>query len=226
MARAPAKRHNYETRRSGRHRPLTERSSVLARRAGFARLFVSFAANLASQAVVVHNESVKITLETINQMQADGVIEEYAIGGAVGATFYLEPAATLDLDIFVILPATSERVLVNLAPIYEYLKVRGGKVEGEHLVIAGWPVQFLVASGELEEEAVAEAVSTELDGVKTRVMSAEHLAAIALPTGRAKDYIRLTQFLEQGALDRRKLQIVIEKHGLTAKAQRFESKFL
>jgi hypothetical protein len=118
MARAPAKRHNYETRRSGRHRPLTERSSVLARRAGFARLFVSFAANLASQAVVVHNESVKITLETINQMQADGVIEEYAIGGAVGATFYLEPAATLDLDIFVILPATSERVLVNLAPIY------------------------------------------------------------------------------------------------------------
>jgi hypothetical protein len=57
-------------------------------------------------------------------------------------------------------------------------------------------------------------------------MSAEHLAAIALPTGRAKDYIRLTQFLEQGALDRRKLQIVIEKHGLTAKAQRFESKFL
>ena len=30
-------------------------------------------------------------------MQADGVIGKYAIGGAVGATFYLEPAATLDL---------------------------------------------------------------------------------------------------------------------------------
>jgi hypothetical protein len=47
---------------------------------------------------------VKVTLETINQMQADGVIGKYAIGGAVGATFYLEPAATLDVDIFVTLP--------------------------------------------------------------------------------------------------------------------------
>ncbi len=34
-------------------------------------------------------------------MQADGIIGAYAIGGAVGATFYLEPVATLDLDVFV-----------------------------------------------------------------------------------------------------------------------------
>jgi hypothetical protein len=34
-------------------------------------------------------------------MQAEGVIGKYAIGGAVGATFYLEPSATLDVQIFV-----------------------------------------------------------------------------------------------------------------------------
>ena len=44
--------------------------------------------------------NIKETIATINQMQADGVIERYAIGGAVGATFYLEPSATLDVDIF------------------------------------------------------------------------------------------------------------------------------
>ena len=37
----------------------------------------------------------KATLETINRMQAEGVIGNYAIGGAVGATFYLEPSATV-----------------------------------------------------------------------------------------------------------------------------------
>src|SRR5205823_8491149 len=37
----------------------------------------------------------------INGMQAAGVIERYAIGGAVAATFYLEPVATLDVDVFV-----------------------------------------------------------------------------------------------------------------------------
>ena len=31
----------------------------------------------------------RATLAVINQMQADGVIGRYAIGGAVGATFYL-----------------------------------------------------------------------------------------------------------------------------------------
>jgi hypothetical protein len=43
----------------------------------------------------------KATLTVINQMQTDGVIGKYAIGGAVGATFYLEPVATLDIDIFI-----------------------------------------------------------------------------------------------------------------------------
>jgi hypothetical protein len=43
---------------------------------------------------------IREVIATINQMQSDGVIERYAIGGAVGATFYLEPTATLDADIF------------------------------------------------------------------------------------------------------------------------------
>ena len=34
--------------------------------------------------------NIKEVIATINQMQADGIIDRYAIGGAVGATFYLE----------------------------------------------------------------------------------------------------------------------------------------
>lgn len=43
----------------------------------------------------------KATLNIINQMRADGIIGQYAIGGAIGATFYLEPTATFDIDVFV-----------------------------------------------------------------------------------------------------------------------------
>ena len=46
----------------------------------------------------------KNTLEMLNRMQADGIIGSYAIGGAVGATHYVEPAATVDVDVFVALP--------------------------------------------------------------------------------------------------------------------------
>ncbi len=164
----------------------------------------------------------KDTLDSINQMQADGVIGKYAIGGAVGATFYLEPAATLDVDIFVVLPRVPGGLLLSLSPIYDYLKTRGGTIEDEHIVIGGWPVQFLPANNDLELEAVP----TTVEDVGTRVMTAEHLAAIALRTGRPKDHNRILQFIEQGAIDREKLQAIVERHNLTEKWKRFEHRFL
>jgi len=168
---------------------------------------------------------VKETLQLINQMQADGVIGEYAIGGAVGATFYLAPAATADLDLFVSLPGQTG-LLVSLSPIYEYLKSRGCAEQDEYLVVGEWPVQFLPLRHALHEEAANQAISTNVDGIHTRVISAEHLVAIALETGRAKDHTRILQFVEQRAVDREKLQDIVERHGLSAKWSHFEEKFL
>lgn len=171
------------------------------------------------------DQRVKETLELINQMQADGVIGEYAIGGAVGAMLYLEPAATLDVDVFVALPASASGLL-SLAPIYEYLKARGCFEKEEHIVIGDWPVQFISPKDELEREAVASAVTTELEGTQTRIMPAEHLVAIALRTGRPKDHARILQFLEQEAVDRKKLEAAIEKHGLASKWEQFRRRYL
>ncbi len=184
-----------------------------------------FGSGVSSQCLQGH-EAVKATLEAINQMQADGIICHYAIGGAVGATFYLEPAATYDLDVFVILPAADAGPLVSLAPIYEHLKARGGIVQHEHIVIGGWPVQFLVPSNDLEREAVTGSLPTTVDGVRTWVIMEEHLVAIALQTGRMKDYLRILQFMEQGAVDMAALQSIIQHHGLTSKWKQFESRFL
>jgi hypothetical protein len=174
---------------------------------------------------LVHNEFVKATLEMINQMQADGIIHHYAIGGAVAATFYLEPAATLDVDVFVLL-ANSGKGLVSLTPIYEYLKARGGVEEGEHIVLGDWPVQFLVPSSELEQEAIAASVPVDVEGVRTWVMLAEHLVAIALSTGRAKDHIRVLQFVKEKAVDEVVLRSIVQKYGLLPKWEQFQRKFL
>jgi len=51
--------------------------------------------------------SLKKTFAVINQMQAAGVIGRYALGGAVGAAFYLEPVRTVDVDVFVAICSTS-----------------------------------------------------------------------------------------------------------------------
>ncbi len=84
--------------------------------------------------------SISKVIAMINRLEDDGVIERYAIGGAVGATFYLEPVATLDVDIFVVFRPEAGRSLLSLQPIFDYLTARGGVIEGEYVVIAGWPV--------------------------------------------------------------------------------------
>ncbi len=140
--------------------------------------------------------NIKDALSAISQMQSDGVIERYAIGGAVGATFYLEPVATLDLDIFISFRPEAGSLLASPKPIFDYLKARGGRMEGQYIVVAGWPVQFLPAANPLVTEALAQALEKEVGGTSVRVFTAEHQAAIALQTGRAKDKARLLQFIE------------------------------
>ncbi len=168
----------------------------------------------------------KATLELINRMESDAVIGKYAIGGAVGATFYLEPLATADVDVFVALPTPAGSSLLSLAPIYNYLTARGCRVEGERIVVGDWPVQFLPPRNALEREALAEAVDTEVEGVRTRVLGAEHLVAIALETGRAKDFARIVQFLELDAVGLDKLHEILIRHGLVSKWKKFERKYL
>ena len=169
---------------------------------------------------------IKNTIAAINQMHADGVIQRYAIGGAVGATFYLEPVATLDVDVFVSFQPDAGSLLVSPQSIFDYLKARGGAMDGEYIVVAGWPVQFLSAANPLVTEALEQAVEKNVADVPARVLTAEHLAAIALQTGRAKDKARLLQFVEADALDTARFQAIVARHGLAGAWRRFEQQFL
>ena len=161
-------------------------------------------------------------IRTVNQMKADGVITNYAIGGAVGATFYLEPVSTLDVDIFIEVHALTGSSIISLEPIFSYLRERGCKMEGEYVVVSGWPVQFLPPTGPLIEEALARAVEVDIEGIPARVFTAEYLAAIALQTGRAKDKARVLQFIEARALDLSSFEAIIAKHGLEQQWHQFQ----
>jgi hypothetical protein len=166
----------------------------------------------------------KDTLAEINELRAAGPIGSCAIGGAMGATFYLEPISTYDLDIFVIFEG-SPRIL-TLTPVYDFLKGRGHSADGDAILVHDWPVQFLPAESALLKEAVEQAREIDFEGVAARVMTAEHLMAIALQTGCGKDYARLVTFVEFRVADEAKLQEILERHGLTAAWKRFEQNYL
>jgi hypothetical protein len=167
----------------------------------------------------------KEALEVINEMQRDGVINKYAIGGAIGALFYIEPSLTKDIDIFVTLPTLPGGQVQSLSRIYEYLLGRGFTAKAEYIIVGTWPVQFLPATTALELEALNEAVQAEYEGVTSWVMTAEHLVAICLQTGRLKDYARIGQFIEHQAVDMQKLERVIGRNGLADKWKLFNERY-
>jgi hypothetical protein len=66
----------------------------------------------------------------------------------------------------------------------------------------------------LDMEALTEAEAIDDDfgtglSVTTRVLSAEHLAAIALRTGRGKEHIRIDSFVEQDVLDLVRFKLIV-----------------
>jgi hypothetical protein len=69
-------------------------------------------------------------------------------------------------------------------------------------------------------------VEADVEGVPARAFGPEHLAAIALQTGRAKDKARLLQFIEEGALDAGRFQDIVRRHGLLDAWAKFERQFL
>ena len=169
---------------------------------------------------------IKEVLGVINQMQSDGVIDDYAIGGAVAATFFVEPISTVDIDIFVAFRPEPGMLLISPQPLFDYLAARGWHAQGEYVVIADWPVPFLPPPTPVVAEALVEAVSFDVDGEPTRVFSPEHLAGIALELGRPKDKLRLLQFIEAGRLDPTRLNDILVRHCLVESWQRFEEQFL
>jgi hypothetical protein len=158
-------------------------------------------------------------LRALNRLVADGVIGNYAIGGAIGASFYIDALQTEDIDAFVILPVALSG-LVSLTPIYQALLALGGTEEREYIRFGEWPLQILTDANPLIAEAIRDAEQSEFDGVATRVFLPEHLCAIALQTGRLKDYLRVTMFLEQGHVDLEVLRSLAERYELTTQLAR------
>ncbi len=167
----------------------------------------------------------KKTFGVLNEMVSDRAIENYAITGAIGAIFYIEPFATQDINVLIVMPK-AEGGLVAEMPGGRYLRGRGySEMKGEAIVVESWPVQFIPVSDALEEEAYLNAEVLPYEDTSVRVVLSEHLVAIMLKVGRPKDLARVQMFLSQDAVERKSLLNIIRRHGLGDKWVAFQNKF-
>jgi len=68
-------------------------------------------------------------LQLLNEMEAQGLILRYAIGGGMAVVFYAETILTEDVDILVLMPPTDSPVII-LTPLYDFFRDRGYQVLG------------------------------------------------------------------------------------------------
>src|SRR5437867_4131737 len=92
-------------------------------------------------------------LAAIRRLKAEGVVKDYAIGGAMARAFWSEPIPTFDLS-----------VLVSPETIYDWARRNNYREEAEHIFIGGIPVQFIPAHNALAEEAIATAAELDFEG--------------------------------------------------------------
>jgi hypothetical protein len=147
-------------------------------------------------------------LRLLDRLKDDRVIADYAIAGAMAANFWDEAVATQDLDVVVVF-GTPPAPLDPLRPLFDHLPEATYPRRGEHVEIAGVPVQFLPAWNPLVARAVRDAYEGPYDpddpsAPRLRVITPTHLAAMwqsdpAALTARRRE--RIARFREAGLLD-------------------------
>src|SRR5258708_11395817 len=143
--------------------------------------------------------SLRKAIEVVAKLAEQGIIQRYAIAGAVAALNYIQPTLTEDLDILVSIAHFERRQsgLILLTPIEKALNELGYSERTDlGIMIEGWPVQFLPVASDLEAEALERAIELEIEPTgeppaKARCLRAEHVVAIAIKVGRLKDLARV-----------------------------------
>jgi hypothetical protein len=162
-------------------------------------------------------------IRTLNQLQKEGLIGEWAIGGGMAVIFYTEPFVTFDVDVFAMFPQT-QGDLIDLQPVYARLQELGGRIEGQYVIMGNTPVQLLFPPTALEEEALHKAVKRDYAGLSMRAFRPEYLIAIYLSVNRPQDRLRIQMLMDQAEPDRILLEDIIKRHHLEEKWNRYQSK--
>jgi hypothetical protein len=149
----------------------------------------------------------------LNELRTLGIVVDYAVGGAMAVLFYAEPARTYDLDMFVVLPGATAG-LADLSALYAWLKDRGHTPDAEHVLVHGVPVRFLPTYNSLGEEAVRSARELSYGDTPVRVVTPEHLVALALQAVGSRRRERAAQLVEAGSVDRAVLRQILDRYGL------------
>lgn len=166
----------------------------------------------------------KKTFKQLNKLLELGLLKKYAIAGGIAHFYYIEPSVTYDLDLIINIPDDVNN-LTPLSEIYNWAKENNYVTQGEHIIIEGVPVQFLLAYNDLVLEALENSSEISLFDEKTFILGAEYLMAIMMQTGRSSDKERLIKFINDADYNKDKFIEILTRFELIDKYDDFKKRY-
>jgi len=162
---------------------------------------------------------VQKTVEILNRLVAEGLVQDYAIAGGMAAIYYAEAVLTYDLDVYCKVSGSGINILGHIYQRLQDLGFASFDRDG-NIVVVGVPVQFIPVHDAMTEEALKNSVSASY-GVPTKVLRIEYLIAIYLKVFRPKDRAKLILLLEESH-DKNLLADILSRHKLVERYQQFQ----
>jgi len=156
-------------------------------------------------------------------MITNGIIKDYAIGGAVAVMAHTEPFETEDIDIFVIIEQVPKLGTIDVSNIYKYVESLGYKRnKNGYYVIGGFSIHFVPLLDELIEEAIKKSCIRKYKEFPVRVFCPEYLIAILLMSFRMEDFIKIKRLLTQSNLNHGLVNDLLDRFNLRKRLHKFE----
>lgn len=126
---------------------------------------------------------------TLNQLKKRKIIHDWALIGSVAALAYMEPIATQDVDVVVLVDSDEQW----LEAMREIQRLTAAHWEDLYLIVGGIPVQVLPSNMSLiYEDAVRGALTRRVGNIRAKFASPEHLIVLGLVAFRPlKDWPRI-----------------------------------
>ncbi len=144
-------------------------------------------------------------LKVFDDLKKKGVIRDYAVGGAVAMTYYVEPRATRDVDIFLLADYEEHKLT------WDILDKLGYKYK-EGIVIEDIPVDIVPSfQHPFYSEAIRKSKKVRMDNILVKIFTPEYLIATKLLVFRGKDRIDIFDLFRYVKVNLPKLETIL--HG-------------
>jgi len=135
-------------------------------------------------------------IKILNELKRKRKLKDYAVFGAIGASYYMEPIYTKDIDVLVLADTDQDYVKV-----WRELSKYAKKTKDFGFIIEQTEVQILPTSiHPMFKSALSSAKSVRTGGITTKVVDREHLILMFLRANRQKDRFKASILLPKANL--------------------------